>query len=295
MTKILVTGAAGQLGRTFQDLAAGPTPFQWFFPDRTTLDLTAPEQVARWLREHRPAFVINAGAYTAVDRAEEEPEKAWQVNAAAVEHLAVCCRENGAHLVHLSTDYVYADRYNRPLLETDDTHPQGVYGASKLAGEQAVLRELPSATILRTAWVYGAHGHNFVKTMLRLGRERGTLRVVSDQIGSPTYTRDLAGFVLDQLARVAQGSMPPTTLSGIFNYSNEGVCSWYDFARAIFALAGVDCHVTPIESKEYPTPARRPHFSLLSKAKVKSTFGLTVPYWRDSLQACLQELGESSS
>ena len=292
MTTILITGGQGQLGRTFQSLTGRYANVAFLCPARPEFDLTDEGQMAAYLRRHRPAYVINTGAYTAVDRAEEAQEEAWRVNAEAPGRLAALCREVGAHLFHFSTDYVYADRYNRPLRETDETEPHGAYAESKLAGERAVLGVLPQATILRTAWVYSAHGHNFVKTMLRLGRERAELRVVSDQVGSPTYTVDLAGAVMNLIQRVEDGHLARTDLAGIYNYSNEGVCSWYDFAVAIFSLTGTACAVAPILTEDYPTPARRPHFSLLDKTKLKTSFGLEIPYWRDSLRACLLEMGE---
>lgn len=295
MATILVTGAGGQLGQCFVALASSFPGLNLLTPTRSELDITASGPLRGYLLSRRPNFVLNTAAFTAVDRAETEVEAARQVNAEAPAVLARLCDEVGAHLIHYSTDYVYRDTLNRPLREDDPTEPANVYGATKLAGEEAIRRLLPSATILRTAWVYSAYGHNFVKTMLRLGHERDELRVVYDQVGVPTYAPDLARATLAIIQAVAEGRLPIGRLSGTFNYSNEGACSWYDFALAIFELAGIDCRVHPIESKDFPTPARRPHYSLLNKAKFKQTFELSIPYWRDSLRGCLREFSREKA
>jgi dTDP-4-dehydrorhamnose reductase len=226
-----------------------------------------------------------------VDKAESEPAQARRTNALAPRYLAEACAEVGATLIHFSTDYVYHGRHNVPLVETDAVHPAGVYARTKLAGERAALRAHPTGVMVwRTSWVYAAHGHNFVKTMLRLGAERPTLSVVFDQIGTPTYAPDLAAAVLQVLDCVQVGSKTPADLVGIWHYSNEGVTSWYDFAQAIFDLQKIPCRVLPIESRQYPTPASRPPFSVLNKGKIKAAFGLDIPHWRVSLERCLASL-----
>ncbi|MFZ4427095.1 MAG: dTDP-4-dehydrorhamnose reductase [Saprospiraceae bacterium] len=287
MKHILVTGANGQVGRELQAIARAADDVRWIFASREQLDLEVPGAVQTYFKEHRVEVCINCAAYTAVDRAESEPARAERINHHAVAELAAACARAGATLVHFSSDYVYHNTVNRPLREDDPTLPQGVYARTKLAGDLAALRINPLTLILRTSWVYSGFGHNFVKTMLRLGRERGEVRVVSDQIGSPTYARDLAS-VARFVACGLQGEACPT---GIYHYSNEGVCSWFDFARAVFDLSGVPCAVVPIAGAEFPTPARRPAYSVMDKSKFKETFPLPVPYWRDSLQDCLQLLG----
>jgi dTDP-4-dehydrorhamnose reductase len=287
MKHILVTGANGQVGRELQAIAHAADDVRWIFASREQLDLEVPGAVQIYFKEHRVEVCINCAAYTAVDRAESEPARAERINHHAVAELAAACARAGATLVHFSSDYVYHNTVNRPLREDDPTLPQGVYARTKLAGDLAALRINPLTLILRTSWVYSGFGHNFVKTMLRLGRERGEVRVVSDQIGSPTYARDLAS-VARFVACGLQGEACPT---GIYHYSNEGVCSWFDFARAVFDLSGVPCAVVPIAGAEFPTPARRPAYSVMDKSKFKETFPLPVPYWRDSLQDCLQLLG----
>lgn len=285
---ILVTGALGQVGSELRALSDQWPKWQFTFVDRTTFDLQDEAAVRACLREARPDWVINCAAYTAVDKAESEPDKAFVINAEAPGWIAETCAELGARLLHLSTDYVYRDDANTPILEDYPTGPTGVYGATKLEGDLRVLAALPGALVVRTSWVYSFFGNNFVKTMLRLGRERGKLNVVFDQIGSPTYARDLAGALLE-IVRIAQEN-PEKDFGGIYHYSNEGACSWYDFAIAIFALSGVSCSVAPIRSSAYPTPAKRPPFSLLDKTKIKDTFQFSVPYWRDGLQHCLERL-----
>ncbi len=229
---------------------------------------------------------MNCAAYTAVDKAESEPEKAELINVTSVEHLARACAVHGAGLIHFSTDYVYNGNQGTAFRETDPVAPAGVYARTKLAGEKAALQILPGAMIIRTSWVYAREGHNFVNTMLRLGREHGRVRVVSDQIGTPTCAPDLAAAVLEIISQVENGRKKPEELAGTWNYSNEGVASWYDFAHAIFETAGIQAVTEPIESSEYPTPAARPPFSVLNKSRIREQFGLHIPHWRDSLKAC---------
>ena len=284
MQKILVTGRNGQLGRSFQELASEYPDMDFLFADRKLLDITDESSILDLFEQHSFDYCINTAAYTAVDRAEEEVDLALLVNTEAVAYLAKACKKHGTKLIHFSTDYVYANN-NRPLLETDETKPEGIYARTKLKGERVLLSILPDASIFRTSWVYADFGYNFVKTMLRLGKERTQLSVVYDQVGSPTYAPDLAKAILSILSNKTRASQ----LSGIFNYSNEGVISWYDFAKAIFEISNIDCQVSPITSDQYPTAAKRPAYSVLNKHKFKETFGLDIPYWKDSLAQMLEK------
>jgi dTDP-4-dehydrorhamnose reductase len=287
---VLITGANGQLGQCFRQMALDWPQFDFFFADSATLNLTDSTAVSAFFRQHRLSWCINCAAYTAVDKAESEPEQAKAVNTTAVAFLARQCARNGVPLVHISTDYVYHSDRGVPLVETDKTSPKGVYAATKLGGDRAVLRYHPDGgMVIRTSWVYARHGHNFVNTMLRLGAERPVLRVVFDQVGTPTYAPDLAAAILQIVQQVEQKQVPLSAIAGIWHYSNEGVTSWYDFAKAIFDLKNMKVQVEPIESAQFPTPARRPHFSVLNKNKVKSVFQLNIPHWRESLTTCLCE------
>lgn len=289
--KVLVTGSTGQLGRSLQDLAELHADVDFTFADRALLDLAVPEQIAQHLQNHQYDYIINCGAYTAVDKAEQERELAEQVNHHAVAALAQAAKAQGAYLIHISTDYVFDGCHYKPYAEDHPTAPVNNYGQTKLNGELAIEASGANASIVRTSWVYSEHGNNFVKTMLRLGRERDTLTVIDDQVGSPTYAADLAAAIM---SLVQQQQNSPVTGCSVYHYSNEGVCSWYDFAKAIFELAEVHCDVMPIETKDYPTPAARPHYSLLSKQKFKHKTGESVPYWRDSLAGCLKNIKEES-
>jgi dTDP-4-dehydrorhamnose reductase len=288
MRKLLITGALGQLGSELRALAPGTADYEFIFTDFDTLDITNQGQVERSFERLKPHFVINCAAYTAVDQAEKEADKARLLNVRGPGYLASACRETKARFIHISTDYVFNGLSCKPYDEFSTPDPQGVYGLSKLEGELLIQENLPEAVILRTSWLYSPYGSNFVKTMIRLGKERGSLQVVFDQTGTPTYARDLASAILE-IARTddpLQNNWQP----GIYNYSNEGVCSWYDFAMEIFSITGIDCRVEPILSAAYPTPAVRPSYSVLNKAKIKSAFKLSVPYWRDSLKACIQRI-----
>lgn len=290
MIRVLLTGANGQLGQEFFFLHPAYPGIQWVWADRSVLDLSIAGAIDSFLEQQAPFdYCINCAAYTAVDRAEAEPALAWRINAEAVAELAAACKKRAIRLIHFSSDYVYHNALNRPLQESDPTTPMGVYGQSKLAGEKAVLELLPDSLLFRTSWVYSSFGANFVKTMLRLSAERSELRVVSDQVGAPTYARDLARAVLDHLS-----DPPAVPVSGIFNYANEGVCSWYDFAQAIFEYRAIPCQVHPIPSAAYPTPATRPTYSVLDTSHFKQTFSSTIPYWRNSLKECLRILNELS-
>lgn len=279
----MICGAGGQLGQKLIGAAkAAPQDWRIFAYNRGDLDITRPADLRAALAEARPDLCINAAAYTAVDRAESEPQAAEAVNVEGARRLAAGCYEAGVKFIHFSTDYVYADDYNRPLRENDRTQGGGVYARTKLRGEIEVMRHHPAAYILRTSWVYAEYGHNFVRTMLRLGRERERLNVVCDQIGSPTYAADLAAATL----RLAASDAP----AGIYNYANAGACSWYDFSCAVFELSGLNCRVDPIPTSERPpTPATRPHYSVLDTRKVAGLVG-TPRHWRAALRECIDRV-----
>lgn len=285
---ILVTGSNGQLGNELQALNVLHPDYTFTFITRSELDLSNTDAIRAYFIDKTFDVLINCAAYTAVDKAESEPELAKAINTTAVETLASIAKEKIISLIHISTDYVFDGKNFKPYSETDPTHPQGVYGQTKRDGEQAMLAiNPPKSLIIRTSWVYSSFGNNFVKTMLRLGREREELGIIYDQVGTPTFARDLARAILSIIQHPALDAQKSTK---IHHFSNEGVCSWYDFAKIIFELSAITCAVKPLETKDYPTPAKRPHYSLLNKAKIKSTFDLTIPYWKDSLQECLDIL-----
>lgn len=289
--RILITGAGGQLGQTFQEIAPAFPSLDLVFAGRQELDITDTRAIEAFFGTHELHAVINAAAYTAVDRAETEAEQALAVNVTAVYELARVTAKKGLPFVHYSSDYVYHNDLNRPLRETDPTSPRGVYARTKLKGEQMARQAHPGCTIIRTSWVYSRYGHNFLNTMLRLGRARDELGVVYDQVGAPTWTRDLAEATLRILEAHFAGRLSAQRMAGVFNYANDGVTSWYDFAKAIFRLAGLDCRVRPITSDEYPTPVPRPHYSLMHKGRFRKAFGLDIPHWHDSLRRCMQQMG----
>ncbi len=289
---ILITGANGQLGQCFRTLAIQHPELSFAFAGSADLDIRNAKAVNAFFSQNRGLkWVINCAAYTAVDKAESDELQAKKVNVQGAKLLAKACQAAGAKLIHISTDYVYHNGQNRPFRESDKVSPKSVYARTKLAGERAVQAVLPQASmIVRTSWVYAAHGHNFVRTMLRLGADRPSLNVVFDQIGTPTYAPDLAAALLAIIQKVENNEVAESDISGIWHYSNEGVCSWYDFAHAIFELKGLSCKLGPIETKDYPTPAQRPPYSVLNKAKIKAAFALEIPHWRDSLVRCLKEI-----
>lgn len=286
--RVMVVGATGQLGREFQHLASA-WPHTFKFLTRHDADLTCLEDVERQMDEFQAEVVINCAAYTQVDRAEQDREKAYAANVTGVRNLALACHARGAALIHFSSDYVYHNALNRPLLETDPVEPKGYYAQTKLWGEEVALQQCPETMVIRTSWVYSTWGHNFVKTMLRLGHEKPMVQVVDDQIGTPTWTRDLATAVLHIITY-----FDPILWKGIYNYSDSGVASWFDFACSILRLNGCPTSVMPIPTVQYPTPAVRPPYSVLSKQKIKSTFNLNIPHWEDSLRSCLEELATLS-
>jgi dTDP-4-dehydrorhamnose reductase len=293
---ILVTGKNGQLGQSILSLI-GSYPLSTFtFVDREALDLSSSESIERYFKDKKFDAIINCAAYTAVDKAETESGLADQINHLAVKQLAQIAKKQDATFIHLSTDYVFNGQNYKPYEETDKTDPQSVYGLSKLKGEQALEAINPKGIIIRTSWVYSEYGNNFVKTMLRLGKEKVQLGIIFDQVGTPTYAGDLAKAVLDivESKKLAEVENNDANSNNIFHYSNEGVCSWYDFAKTIFEFSGIECNVSPIETKDYPTPAERPHYSLMNKAKMKNTFAISIPYWKDSLQMCTQRLKEQA-
>lgn len=287
MKTILVTGANGQLGNSIR-LLAGETGggFGFLFTDVDTLDICNKELFLSYARAKGVEYVVNCAAYTAVDGAEDNEALALQINGEAVRKLGEACRSAAIRLIHISTDYVFDGTNSLPYVENDYACPLSVYGRSKRMGEVFLQDVCPEALILRTSWLYSAFGNNFVKTMLRLGKEREELRVVFDQVGAPTYAADLASAILSIVRSAEEGNFR----SGLFHYSNEGVCSWYDFARKILQLAHARCRVLPIETKDYPSRAARPQYSVLNKRKIKQTYGLQIPHWEDSLQGAINRI-----
>ncbi|RYY63928.1 MAG: dTDP-4-dehydrorhamnose reductase [Chitinophagaceae bacterium] len=285
--KILVTGAGGQLASELEVLAAARPTDQFVFRSVTDLDITDAEAVWKAIADEEPDFCINAAAYTAVDKAETEPEPAFRVNAEGTRFLAAACAAKGARFLHVSTDYVFAGDGERPYREDDPTGPQGVYGASKRKGEELAFEAAPDTIVVRTAWVYSSFGHNFVKTMLRLMRERDSLSVVNDQQGCPTYAADLAAALLQI---IDSGKWVP----GIYHFSNEGATTWFRFAEAIRDRAGITCDLRPITTDQYPTPACRPAYSVLDTAKIRDTWGLSIRSWEECLDECLALLSAQS-
>ena len=286
MNNILVTGSNGQLGSEIQELSNN-YDYNFFFTDRTSLDIGNEKDIRTFIQTNKINTIINCAAYTAVDKAEEDEVNADKINHLAVKSLANISKENNIKLIHISTDYVFDGKNYRPYNEEDVTNPSGVYGATKLAGELAMQTINPkNSIIIRTSWVYSSFGSNFVKTMLRLGKERHSLGVIFDQVGTPTYARDLAKAILDIVPSINNKKVE------IYNYSNEGVLSWYDFAKEIMRMTKSECKINPIETKEYPTPCARPHYSLLNKSKIKEKFAIIVPYWKDSLTECLSTIGK---
>lgn len=286
MKTILVTGANGQLGNSIRVLASQYPQYNFLFTDVDTLDITDPVAVKAAVKNNQVDYIINCAAYTAVDKAEDNEELCRRLNSFAVCVLGEAAHEAGAKMIHVSTDYVFSGTGYRPYKETDGTRPVSVYGRTKLAGEEGLMEVCPDAVIIRTAWLYSEFGSNFVKTVLRLGKERDELGFVFDQIGTPTYAGDLAAAILSVVTADEKGAFVP----GIYHYSNEGVCSWYDFTVKILQIAGIDCRVRPIETKDYPTKAVRPPYSVLNKSKIKETYGIAVPHWEASLRVCMEKL-----
>jgi dTDP-4-dehydrorhamnose reductase len=286
MTNTLVTGSNGQLGSEIKELSS-KYDYNFFFTDRNSLDITDINAVKEFVETKNINTIINCAAYTAVDKAESDEVNADKINHQAVKNLANIAKEKSIKLIHVSTDYVLDGTNFKPYTEDDKTNPNSIYGKTKLDGEKALQSINPkNSIIIRTSWVYSSFGANFVKTMLHLGKEKEELGVIFDQVGTPTYAKDLAQAILDIIPKINNNKVQ------IYNYSNEGVISWYDFAKEIMKMAKLECKVNPIETKEYPTPAKRPYYSLLNKSKIKKEFNITIPYYKDSLAECLTIMGE---
>jgi len=286
MPKVLVTGAKGQLGSDIRDISSN-YPYTFFFTDALELDISNLDAVETFVIQNKIDTIINCAAYTAVDKAQSDTQMAYKINHIAVSHLSTLAQKHHISLIHISTDYVFDGENFAPYTENNPVAPNSIYGLSKLSGETSMQTINPlNSIIIRTSWVYSSHGQNFVKTMLKLGEERDSLGVIFDQVGTPTYAKDLAYTILEVLPKIKNKEVE------IYHYTNEGVASWYDFAKEIMSLAKIDCKVNPIETIEYPTPAKRPHYSVLNKKKIKETFNIEIPYWKDSLKECLLKIGE---
>ena len=279
---ILVTGANGQLGNEMQVLARENLQHTYFFTDVQELDICDEQAVYAYVSEHKIDIIVNCAAYTAVDKAEDNVELCDKLNNIAPGYLARAAQANGAAMIQVSTDYVFDGTAHIPYTEEEPTCPASVYGSTKLAGEQNVMDHCEKAMVIRTAWLYSIYGNNFVKTMIRLGQERDSLGVIFDQIGTPTYANDLAQAIF---AAINKG-----VVRGIYHFSDEGVCSWYDFASEIVRISRLPCRVKPVTTAEYPTRTRRPAYSVLDKSKIRNTFKVSVPDWKESLAACMKEL-----
>ncbi|MBD5237364.1 MAG: dTDP-4-dehydrorhamnose reductase [Bacteroidales bacterium] len=282
--KILVTGANGQLGKSIRKVFSGDPSLEVIYTDVAELDITDREEVDHFIRENKLDFIINCAAYTAVDKAEKDDLRAAAINTGAVGNIAQAAARHKVKVIHISTDYVFNGENYRPYEENDEPYPRSIYGRTKLEGEGILTSFCTNSLIIRTAWLYSEFGGNFVASMLRLASERPSLNVVSDQIGSPTYAGDLAEAIHHIIKH-------DKWLPGIYHYTNEGVASWFDFSKAIFEIAGKKVEVNPIPSSQYPTPAKRPLYSVLGKMKIKNTYGVKIPYWRDSLKKCLALMG----
>jgi dTDP-4-dehydrorhamnose reductase len=284
---ILITGANGQLGTSLGRIADRYPQYYFLFTTKDELPIDDPLAVDNYFAKHQIDICINCAAYTAVDKAESEKEKAFAVNAAGVANIAAACKKHQTILIHISTDYVFDGTATRPYRETDKVNPANTYGASKLKGEELALQNNPQTIIIRASWLYSAHGHNFVRTMLKLMSERESINVVNDQSGCPTYTTDLADAIMQMIVQLPTAKCH---LPAIFNYSNSGITTWFDFANAIKEFTGSACIVQPIPTAQYPAPAKRPHYSVLDTTKIREVFHIHIPEWNDSLQNCLKAL-----
>ena len=284
--KVLLTGGKGMLGRTIRRILGGR--FEIIPTDLPKADITDPGVFSAVLAKHSPDAVIHCAAMTAVDKCETERELAYRLNERGSANVATACKAVGCRLLAISTDYVFDGKNYVPYIETDPARPKSVYGCTKFEGEKIVMSRADTAVIIRTSWLYSEYGSNFVKTMRRLGKERGMLKVIFDQVGTPTYAGDLAAAIVHILPQIRPG------MKSIYHFSNEGVCSWYDFARAIIEMSGLSCDIRPIESWEYPSKAARPPYSVLNKAKIKKDFGIRIRHWRDALRECIDNLEENN-
>lgn len=282
---ILITGSNGQLGSEFRELAPNSPQHQFFFTDVEELDVTNSEKVYKYLKANKIECVVNCVGYTQVDKAEDDKPQASLLNATATKYLAEASSRVGAMLVHISTDYVFEGKNFKPYTENDTANPKSIYGKTKLDGEIEVMFNAKRAIIIRTSWLFSAYGHNFVKTILEKAKTEKELKIIYDQIGTPTYARDLAKVLLEIIPKV-----PSKVRGEIYNFSNEGVASWYDFAKAIIEIKGLNCKIVPILTKDFPQQAQRPQYSVLNKGRIKKDYGVEIPYWRDSLKECLAKL-----
>jgi dTDP-4-dehydrorhamnose reductase len=285
MTTILITGSRGQLGNEMQVAAKLYTATNFIYTDIDELDICNKSDVAAFIKENKVDVVVNCAAYTAVDKAEDDLELCYKINAEAVRNIGEVANDNNLKVIHISTDYVFDGTNYLPYNENQAVCPATVYGKSKLAGEQALSETCPNSIIIRTSWLYSSFGNNFVKTMMKLGIERDSLNVIFDQIGTPTNAADLAETIL----KIIQKEI---FVPGIYHFSNEGVCSWYDFTKSIHRIAGIECDVRPIETKDYPARTPRPQYSVLNKAKIKETYGIKIPHWEESLVKCIEILNK---
>ena len=291
---ILVTGADGQVGNEFRQLSSKFTAYQFLFTNRLELPIENNDAVREFFTAYRVDCCINCAAYTAVDKAESEPDKAFRINGTAVGFLAAACKEHNALFIHLSTDYVFDGRGSAPYTEEHPVNPVNLYGASKLKGEELALQHYPQSIIIRTSWVYASTGNNFVKTMLRLMSDRPTLNVVNDQYGCPTFAGDLADAIMKMVTLLECSPASFTSLNlpaGIFHYSNSDVTTWYEFAVAIKELSGKQCMVNPIATSGFPTPAKRPAYSVMDTSKIRIAYNVTILPWKVSLAKCMSQLG----
>lgn len=291
MAKILITGANGQLGNELKIVSKNYFGHEYVFTDIDQLDITDPSKTAAYINNYRPDWIINCVGYNHVDKAESDFETALLVNGTAVKNIADVIRDSTTRFIHISTDYVFDGNSRVPYSDSSITRPLSAYGKSKLEGEKAALTHYGSM-VIRTSWLYSSFGNNFVKTIIRLANEKKTLQVVSDQTGTPTYACDLAEAIMKIVVGVIRNQIAFN--AGIYNYSNEGVCSWHEFALAIVEEAGIDCQVQPILTKDYPAAARRPEYSVMNKAKIKENYNLTIPLWRDSLKKCIGIINKSN-
>lgn len=283
MKNVLVTGGKGQLASCIKDSAANLKEHHFIYVDVDILDITKASQVNAFFETNDIDFCVNCAAYTNVDKSESEQDIAEKVNVDGAKNLAEACNDHDVKFIQVSTDFVFDGKSSLPYLEEDTTNPLSSYGSTKLNGELATLNSVKEHFIIRTSWLYSEHGHNFCKTMLRFAKERDSLSIVCDQVGTPTYAGDLAEVIIKIIKEDG-------TAFGVYHFSNEGVASWYDFAKAIFDLSGSNMKLLPIRSEAYPTPAKRPAFSVMDKTKIKTSLGVTIPYWRDSLAVCLRKL-----
>lgn len=283
MSNIVVFGASGQLGQCFKSLAEKDGLSTIYFPSESEANILDIDALKKVFETYKPAYSINCAAYTAVDKAEDDQELAIKINKTGVENLSSLCAQNNSTLIHISTDFVFKGDKPRPLNEDDITMPISVYGQTKLDGEKIAKVLLDKLFIIRTGWLYSEYGNNFVKTMLKLGAEKDELKIIADQVGTPTYAIDLASCILQVINSRSEAY-------GIYHYSNEGVTSWYDFAKAIFDISGTKVKTIPVKTEEYITKATRPAYSVMDKSKIKKEFNMEIPYWRDSLITCINRL-----